>query len=79
LNFNNAFINQVTTLNQGIRSAFSEASAIRQRPITAGANLSAFGQVAGTVGSVIFQSRNSFGGGGGGGGQGVDIWENIPQ
>ena len=78
LNFNNAFINQVTTLNQGIRSAFSEASAIRQRPITAGANWSAFGSVAQSIGSLVFQgsqlktfNKPSIGG------QGVDIWEGI--
>tara|TARA_R110000822_G_scaffold78235_2_gene187489 strand:+ start:759 stop:1271 length:513 start_codon:yes stop_codon:yes gene_type:complete len=43
LNFNNAFINQVTGLNQGIRSAFSEAQNIASRPITAGSTLSAIG------------------------------------
>ena len=59
LNFNNAFINQVTTLNQGIRSAFSEASAIRSRPITAGANWTAFGQVASAAGSLIFTAARS--------------------
>ena len=59
LNFNNAFINQVTTLNAGIRSAFSEASAIRQRPITAGANWSAFGQVASAAGSLVFSAARS--------------------
>lgn len=68
LNFNNAFINQVTTLNQGIRSAFSEASAIRSRPITAGANWTAFGQVAGTIGSAIFQHRKTLAGAFGGSG-----------
>ena len=79
LNFNNAFINQVTTLNQGIRSAFSEASAIRSRPITAGANWTAFGQVAGAAGSLIFNAAGSnlFKDNPNGGGKGVDIWEGI--
>ena len=43
LNFNNAFINQVTGLNQGIRSAFGEARDISGSPITAGSGLTAFG------------------------------------
>lgn len=54
LNFNNAFINQVTTLNQGIRSAFLSADEIANRPITAGQGLSAFGSLLGTAGSFAF-------------------------
>lgn len=43
LNFNNAFINRVTELNQGIRSAFGEARDIASRPISAGMGLMALG------------------------------------
>jgi hypothetical protein len=53
LNFNNAFINNVTTLNEGIRTAFGKARDIRSQPITAGAGLSAFGQLAGAAGKAF--------------------------
>ena len=55
LNYNNAFINQVTGLNQGIRSAFNEAQTIANRPLggsgiasALGAASSAFGAFAGS-------------------------------
>lgn len=52
LNFNNAFINRVTDLNQGIRSAFTDAQNIASKPITAGQNLMAFGSLIGKAGSL---------------------------
>jgi hypothetical protein len=52
LNFNNAFINRVTDLNQGIRSAFTDAQNIASRPITAGSGLMAFGALVGAFGKA---------------------------
>jgi hypothetical protein len=75
LNFNNAFINRVTDLNQGIRSAFTDAQNIASRPITAGSGLMAFGGLARSVGSFTFANAKGissyFGSGGGGGSVGV--------
>ncbi len=59
LNYNNAFINRVTDLNQGIRTAFGNAQDIASRPITAGQNMMAFGQAAGAVGSLAFSIGSS--------------------
>ena len=63
LNYNNAFINQVTSLNAGIRSAFGQASSIANTPITAGAGLSAFGRMVGGLPfgkmATSFNSLNS--------------------
>jgi hypothetical protein len=59
LNYNNAFINRVTDLNQGIRTAFGNAQDIASRPITAGQNMMAFGQAAGAIGSLAFSIGTS--------------------
>lgn len=77
LNANNAFINQVTALNAGIRSAQGAVADISGRPITAGSGLIAFGGLLGSRG--VGQAFSFFGGsgpvkpvgGGGGGGGGV--------
>ena len=53
LNFNNAFINQVTGLNTQIRTAFGNAQTIARTPITAGQNLAAFGGFASAAGSGL--------------------------
>jgi hypothetical protein len=53
LNFNNAFINQVTGLNAQIRTAFGNVQTISGTPITAGQNLQAFGGFARAAGSGI--------------------------
>jgi hypothetical protein len=47
LNANNAFINQVTALNTGIRAAQGAVADIAGRPITAGSGLIAFGGLLG--------------------------------
>jgi choline dehydrogenase-like flavoprotein len=76
LNFNNAFINRVTDLNQGIRSAFGQAQDIASRPITAGSGLMAFGGLARSAGSFAFANAkgiSSYFGSGGGGGGGVGL------
>tara|TARA_R110002167_G_scaffold2887_1_gene14126 strand:+ start:472 stop:993 length:522 start_codon:yes stop_codon:yes gene_type:complete len=52
LNFNNAFINQVTALNQGIRSAFNEAQTIANRPISAGSGMMALSGLFGAAGQA---------------------------
>ena len=60
LNANNAFINQVTALNAGIRSAQGAVADIAGRPITAGSGLIAFGGLIGSAG----RAYAFFGGGG---------------
>ncbi len=60
LNANNAFINQVTTLNAGIRSAQGAVADIAGTPITAGSGLVAFG---GLLGSESVGEAFSFFGG----------------
>jgi len=59
LNFNNAFINRTTELNQGIRSAFGQAQTIASTPITAGFGLRAFGGFARAAGGLIFSNREA--------------------
>lgn len=49
LNANNAFVNTVTSLNAGIRTAFGNAQTIGNQPITAGSTLTAFGSLAGKL------------------------------
>lgn len=61
LNFNNAFINQVTSLNAGIRSAFGQAADIANRPITAGSGFGAFGALAGAAGGFISNNSSAIG------------------
>jgi hypothetical protein len=51
LNYNNAFINRITDLNQGIRSAFGNAQDIASRPNTAGMGLMALGSAIGAFAS----------------------------
>ena len=59
LNYNNAFINRVTTLNQGIRTALGNAQTIASTPITAGMGLMAFGSMVGSLASAgSFRSVN---------------------
>lgn len=61
LNFNNAFINRVTTLNQGIRGALSNAAQIENQPLTAGSGLMAFGSLAQSAGAFGFKNRKALG------------------
>jgi hypothetical protein len=63
LNANNAFINQVTALNTGIRAAQGAVADIAGRPITAGSGLIAFGGLLGSRG--VGQAFSFFGGSGG--------------
>jgi len=58
LNYNNAFINQVTSLNAGIRSAFGQAQTISRGVDTAGTGLFAFGKLVGS--SAFGKMTNSF-------------------
>tara|TARA_R100000988_G_scaffold98878_1_gene67364 strand:- start:437 stop:1003 length:567 start_codon:yes stop_codon:yes gene_type:complete len=60
LNYNNAFINRVTEVNQGIRSAFGQAQDIASRPISAGMGLMAFGNLVGSVGKSYFGMKARF-------------------
>jgi mannitol-specific phosphotransferase system IIBC component len=53
LNYNNAFINRVTDINQGIRTALGNAQDIASRPITAGMGLMAFGGAIKGVGGAF--------------------------
>jgi len=59
LNYNNAFINRTTTLNEGIRAALGEAQDIASRPITAGSGLMAFGGLAQSAGAFAYNNANS--------------------
>jgi hypothetical protein len=68
LNANNAFINQVTALNVGIRASEGALADIQGRPRTAGSGLIAFGGLIGDVGPSAFKF---FGGGVPAGGKGT--------
>lgn len=59
LNYNNAFINRVTTLNAQISTAFGNAQDIANRPISAGSGLMAFGSIARTAGSFAYSNAGS--------------------
>jgi|TARA_R110002020_G_scaffold364_7_gene1897 hypothetical protein len=64
LNYNNAFINQVTSLNAGIRSAFGQADTITRGIDSAGTGLFAFGKLVGSSAfgklSKSFVSSNTY-------------------
>jgi len=60
LNYNNAFINRVTSLNEGIRTALGNAQTIASQPITAGMGLMAFGRLIGTATSLYASNPSAF-------------------
>ena len=72
LNANNAFVNQVTVLNTGIRAAQTSAFNIAAQPISAGSGLSAFG---GFLSSVAGPAGKLAGGINWGGGGSVGSWQ----
>lgn len=61
LNYNNAFINRVTNVNQGIRAALGEAQTIASTPITAGMGLTAFGGALQSAGAFTFNNADTIG------------------